>query len=500
MLRIRVSPSAKQAEEYALAALSQEGYYTQSQEMAGRWGGQGAARLGLRGRVDREAFHLLCHNINPATKEPLTPRTKANRRVGYDFNFNAPKSVSLAYEYTGDERILKTFLRAERETMEEIEREASTRVRIGGEDEDRPTRALVWGDVVHFTARPKDGIPDPHLHSHVFVFNATFDEVEGRWKAVQLGEVKANAAYYEAAFHARFAQYLREAGYKIEPHGRFFEIAGVPATAKDKFSNRTKIIQAEARRRGYTTAAEKDGLAALTREKKAKDLTKSELHALWWARLTPEEKTALEGLKTRLTRSPEPVLTPEAPLARSKEFLGRSGAALEVLRVAPQNDREAVAFALEHIFERASVVSEKDLLAEALQWGFGRATVEGVKAAVKAFPLIRVERAGRTLLTTAEVLAEEQRIVSRCLQGKGKLRALDPAWRIQDESLNPQQREAVLHVLRSRDFITGISGKAGTGKTTLLREAAQGIAWGMDKLCVFAPTSEAARDVLRKEG
>ena len=166
----------------------------------------------------------------------------------------------------------------------------------------------------------------------------------------------------------------------------------------------------------------------------------------------------------------------------------------------PRQAHKAVAFALEHLFERRSVVDARELVTEALKWGYGRVTVEGVQAAVKEFPLIRVEKNGRELITTREVLREEQRITTRCQAGKGKLAALNPDWAIEDRRLNPQQRAAVFHVLHSRDLITGISGKAGTGKTTLLKEAARGIEAGGSKLLVLAPTAEAAHGVLAEQG
>ena len=61
-------------------------------------------------------------NRHPITGEPLTPRTKADRRILYDFTFDAPKSVSLAYELGGDERILDAFRGAVQDTMADMER------------------------------------------------------------------------------------------------------------------------------------------------------------------------------------------------------------------------------------------------------------------------------------------------------------------------------------------------------------------------------------------
>jgi len=39
----------------------------------------------------------------------LTQRQKDNRRIGYDFNFHVPKSVSVLYATTKDDRILDAF-------------------------------------------------------------------------------------------------------------------------------------------------------------------------------------------------------------------------------------------------------------------------------------------------------------------------------------------------------------------------------------------------------
>jgi conjugative relaxase-like TrwC/TraI family protein len=130
MLRIIVSASVGQAKKYYSEGLTREGYYSEGQEMAGQWGGLAAEKLGLQGPVTKEAFAALCDNLNPATGKRLTGRTLDNRRVGYDFNFHVPKSVTLAYHWHKDERILTAFRESVQETMRELEQDAAARVRV----------------------------------------------------------------------------------------------------------------------------------------------------------------------------------------------------------------------------------------------------------------------------------------------------------------------------------------------------------------------------------
>ena len=86
-------------------------YYTEenAQQMKGVWHGRGAEMLQLSGEVKQEDFFKLCDNMNPATGERLTARNGCDRRVMTDFTFDVPKSVTLAYELGGDERILNAF-------------------------------------------------------------------------------------------------------------------------------------------------------------------------------------------------------------------------------------------------------------------------------------------------------------------------------------------------------------------------------------------------------
>ena len=150
---------------------------------------------------------------------------------------------------TKDERILDAFRDAVDSTMQDCEQEMHTRVRKDGKNEDRLTGNMAWGSFVHFTSRPVDGIPDPHLHAHCFVFNTTWDDQEQAWKSGQFRPVLNDAAWFGAVFHARFSRRLAELGLPIERTKKSWEIAGVSRALIDKFSRRTALSRRRRARR-----------------------------------------------------------------------------------------------------------------------------------------------------------------------------------------------------------------------------------------------------------
>ena len=190
--------------------------------------------------------------------------------------------------------------------MREIESEIKTRVRKNGANENRTTGNMVWAEFVHFTARPVNGVPDPHLHAHCYTFNTTWDDEEKKWKAGQFRDLKADAPYFEAAFHARFSRQLAELGYRIERTAKGWELAGVPQRVLDEFSRRTEQVEQKAKELGITSAKEKDGLAALTRERKQKDIDKPELRELWNKRISADERAAIQNnLRSPVSDAPK---------------------------------------------------------------------------------------------------------------------------------------------------------------------------------------------------
>ena len=450
-------------------------YYSEGQELTGRWRGKAADLLGLAGDVQQAEWEALCDNRHPRTGEQLTARTRQDRTVGYDMNFHVPKSVSLLYSMTKDERLLDAFRDAVDGTMRDIESEMQTRVRKGGKNYDRTTGNMVWGEFVHFTSRPVDGVPDPHLHAHCFVFNTTWDDQERAWKAGQFRNLKRDAPYFEAVFHSRLAHRLEQLGLATERGKHGWELAGIGRDTIEKFSRRTAQIEEKAREKGIDNVDAKAELGAKTRQSKRKDLSFPELQAGWRERMTPQEQEALRALEKKLGGDAEP--TDNTAAAR------------------------AVEFAIGHSFERKSVIDERRLLAEALKHGVGKATVEDVHRELAASDVIVAERHGRRMATTREVLAEERRLIDFARQGRGTCTPFIASCdRFRREWLTDEQKRAVKHVAESRDRVTIVRGAAGVGKTSLMQEAVEAIEAGGTKVIALAPSASASRGTLRDAG
>lgn len=425
MLRIIQSTSSAQAKSY----YSQADYYlANEQELAGQWRGEGARLLGLSGEVRQSEWESLCDNRDPRGGSRITSRQRKDRTVGYDFNFHVPKSVSLLYAETRDERVLDAFRDSVHATMEDIETEMQARVRKGGKDENRTTGNAVWGEFIHFTSRPVGGEPDPHLHAHCYLHNLTFDGQERKWKAGQFRELKRDAPYFEAVFHSRLAHKLTDLGLPIERTAKGWELGGIEKPLVKKFSRRTTQIEEKARELGIDDAAAKDELGAKTREHKQKNLAFTALQEAWRERMTPAERQVLASLSRRIGNGSRP---------------SDSGAA-----------ERAVTFAIDHEFERKSVAPERVLLARALKHGVGRATLDQVRRHMAKADLILADRAGRRMATTRRVLAEEKRLVAFARQGRGTLRPFaHKVERFQRDWLNADQKKAVKHIVESRDRV-----------------------------------------------
>ena len=484
MLRITVNKSASGAKKYYSEVYYSEGkstkdYYSEKNQNTGTWNGKAAENLGLTGDINKEDFASLCDNQIPNTKEQLTERNNIERRVGYDFTFNASKSVSLAYNFADDsdkKAILNAFQDSVKDAMLEVESGVQTRVRKSGSNQNRETGNIAYGEFIHFTSRAVDNIPDPHLHAHCFVFNATYDNTEQKWKAGEFGQVKKDAPYYEAVFHSSLAERLTHLGYEVEKSKSGFEIKGITRETIDKFSRRTEEIEKFADENNITDAKAKSALGAKTRESKRNSITSELQFENWKNRLTDAEMNKFRTLKK----------IPAADERKKENYIQAA---------------ESIKSSLHHHLERKSVTTDKEILTSAIKSSIGKSSISEIKAAFKKEnSIISVKENNQTFITSKEALQEENSLITKAYASKGAFKPLLENYIPANDKLTDEQKKAVVQTLSTTDGITIITGKAGTGKTTLMREVQAGIQLSGKKFFAFAPSAEASRSVQRKEG
>ena len=345
-----------------------------------------------------------------------------------------------------------------------------TRVRKQGNQRDRTTGNLVAAAFTHTSSRALD----PLLHTHLTVFNATFDETEKRWKALQAGGMYDAIRYGTAVYRNELAKRVQQIGYRIRPAKHGFEIEGVNDAVLKRFSKRSQqrdaVVRELEQKLGRKLSNNAIALAVhQSRAKKIKGISTTEVREQQLAQLQPDELQALQ----KLTTSVQPVR--------------------QVRRFEPEN--QALNYAVAHVFERKSVVPEHELLGVALAQHPGELDLPALKEAAKySDHLVKTERG----VSTPQILATELDLIQTVNAACDAVAPIHPTYKPADW-LGEDQRRAIYHVLRTSDRITGLRGLAGTGKTTALRELVAACKEAKIEPLFCAPTA-AATDVLRKEG
>jgi conjugative relaxase-like TrwC/TraI family protein len=476
MIQPRIQFNLANAREYFREHLSVGDYYAQGMKVAGEWLGHGAAKLGLEGMVNEEAFLALCEGKNPATGQKLGLRMNtfrqgvgmdavANRRIFYDFAIAPPKSVSVVALYQ-DDRILDLHNRAVQKAMLELERFAEARVRKGGLRAERMTGNLVAATFRHDTSRELD----PHLHTHCVVFNATFDPTESRWKALEVQSMYRAQKFATNLYRHELCKGLRALGYEIVNTIHGFEIKGVPASVIARFSKRNQQINEETDEQlkigspVTDIGALRKRIAHGNRRRKLKDSTAERLRPSWANQLTPHEMKALGALRSVQPKPAKPA---------------------DVASIA--------AWADEHLFERRSVVNDYELMSAALARGRGEDfDLAALREAIEKRAYIRED--GTRKLTSQEVLRRELGIVVAAHDGRNRHSPLNRDYR-SAPTLSVEQAVAVRQILASRDFITLFRGSAGTGKSFTLREVTEGLRAAGHPVIVLAPQRQQVADL-----
>ena len=469
--------SLRNARDYFRTHLSAGDYYSQKNAVAGEWFGQGAARLNLPQTVNESAFLALCEGNDPGTGKRLTARRNsirrengtwvANKRIFYDWTISPPKSVSVI-ALLQDPRVIDLHAGAVRAALRELETFAETRVRKDRtKDGARPTGNLVAACFRHDTSRELD----PHLHTHAVIFNATFDPVENRWKALQTHGMLKAQRFANAVYEHELCRGLTALGYKPYRYGRSFEVQGVTSAVIQRFSKRSRQIHEETAKRVArdglrgTLADIREQVAHDRRRRKIQEATADRLRSSWLGQLSTGERTALQSLHLRGSGEQ------------------RTPAALADL----------LSWGACHVFDRNSVVAEHQVLAAALNRGRGQDfSLPALRDALNHMPAVFAVKEGT--VTSQELVQLEESLVRRAAQGTVTQRAINYGF-APDPKLSAEQRRAITKLMRNNSFITLFRGAAGTGKTVTLREVQRGVIEAKLPWIILAPQRQQVLDL-----
>jgi conjugative relaxase-like TrwC/TraI family protein len=469
-------------------------YYGSRGETPLRWGGAGAARLGLEGEVTRDAYRLA---FGPGGfQDPLTgQRLVRTKRPGFELVVAAHKSLSLL-GVVGRADDMHAILDAQTAaTMGYLEDWTQSRGgRRGRAMVATPTSGLVYAVTRHGTSREGD----PHAHDHVLVANVCeMRDTQGGYKALNSAQLRDRdeAATMVGRLHS--AAKAIELGYAIEPdrgrsgRARDWRIVGIPTEVCEIFSKRADQIADYLEEMGYTSYRARNVAARRGRPVKRGTGT-DQLMPRWIAELDTHGWT-LERLAASLDRARGQCGGLAQPLTD-----------IEIDRLAAELlDPEGEFLARWKVFDRPRLVAEiAPLLYGHDPAELGR-VVDRVLASELVVPLIGIAGASDQPYTATAVLATEHTItyaLERFTRRRAQVVAHDLVGQVTaakqthfGRELSAGQRRAVQQICGSGRAVDVVVGVAGSGKTTALDVAARALETAGYQVLGTATSGQAAR-------
>jgi conjugative relaxase-like TrwC/TraI family protein len=481
-------------------------------EVPGAWSGRQAAGLGVSGRVDGQSLERLLTGHDPVSGtqigHPLVDRIVADGRVvqavsGFDATFSAPKSLSVLWALTGDDRFLEAHDVAVAAALADLERFGSTtRIRCNGGRLHPDTQGLTMAVFRQTTSRADD----PQIHTHA-VISAKVQTADGRWMALDARYLKRHQRMLGGLYQSVLRNELtHRLGVEWHPivNGQA-EIAGVPKDLLAVFSKRTAAIENtmsvkldEFRHREGREPSPKER-AALEREASADTrgrktgLGVADLATRWQGEAAEVGWTVervVEGVQRAADRSPTDALTVtdvvEAVSAQHSSW-GRADviqAICDMHRPVPQMSGQRWAAAIERGADR--------VLQRCVDLDPPNATQ-------------RRESDGRSLwieptaprFTSEAVLIQEERILTSALDAQPD--PASPSRIVEGTGLDVLQADAACSVAGD-DRLVLVVGPAGAGKTRMLAAAVSDLHAHHRPVFGVAPTAKAARVFERDTG
>ena len=500
---------------YASSAASSAAYYTTyltqaPGEVPGVWMGAQAEGLGLVGTVDGEQLQALLAGLDPVSGRSLgralTDRTTADGRVvkavaGFDATVSAPKSLSVLWALTGDDRLLECHDVAVRAVVDSLERwAATTRVRSNGGRLHLDTQGLSVAGFRQTTSR----LDDPQIHTHLVV-SAKVQTQDGRWLALDARVLKQHQRTFGGLYQSVLRSELTaKFGVGWEPivNGQT-EIAGLDPELLAVFSKRAAQVDVETDARveefearegrapsRFERAAIEREAAADTRVKKT-GTAAAELRGVWRqeaADLGHTPRSVIDAVNSAGRTQPGPTKTTVAEIVTALSDRKSVWHDLDVLREISDRFQPRRGISGERwagVLDRA--------LAQVLDACVGLdpepTATDGVEGRGSDGRSVWIEPVAPRW-SSQQVIDQELDLLAWTLSAQGL--EPSPSTSIERGHLDVLQAAAAAEVAGG-DRLVVIIGPAGAGKTSMLRAAIDDLHAQGRPVFGIAPTAKAAR-------
>lgn len=495
-------------------------YLTQAPgEVPGLWTGKQADALGLAGDVTHEDLLALLEGRDPVSGTQLGRRfsdreMKDSDRVekavaGFDATFSAPKSISVLWALTQDERFLEAHDVAVSAALAHLERFGSTtRVRAGKGVRLHPDSCgLIMAKFRQTTSRADD----PDLHTHCVISNKV-RTADGRWMALDGKYMKEFQRMLGGIYQSVIRNEVSHRfGFEWEPivNGQA-EIAGIPKDVLRTFSKRTiqmedalqpkldEFIEREGRDPSEWEVAKMTREAVIdTRQKKSgagvADLTTrwiNEAHDLGWSGHDLLDEALRFAASVTTERRADPLTAHDVLNHMSSKGSAWNRADImkavcDLKRPVPSQDGAQWAASLQRACD---FVMEECIELDPTEVAGPRRASDG--RSLVAPPVSRH-------ITSERILAEEDFIISWAIEAQ----ATDPmpSDTVDVDGLDIMQAE-VARAVAGHDRLVLAVGPAGAGKTTTLRTAVDELQGEFRWAFGVAPSAKAAHVLKRETG
>ena len=396
--------------------------------------------------------------------------TKEKKVKGIDLTFSAPKTVSISGLVTiKDERIIEAHDKAVLETMKEVEALYSyTRLT---QDSRQKSEGMAYAVV-------RDGLNrdnDPHLHTHVVLFNLTkFDNKFFALDGKQIMQRNFNKLW-GSMYRTKLKKYIEDLGYETSyTKDGMWRMEEVAHEIELEFSQRRLSIQ-EAKSLGLNDfeAWQK------TRQKKQNKLDKNEIKENWNNRVLGKEKS-IEQTQNDSKNLRESFLKDAVFSLEAKQDNQTKGTKSEItkwlLAVERATEKKAVIgkkeIFYEYLKEEMKETKTRDLSYSVVEKEFENIVKNGFIPDFKdnkysSWDIVKAER--YCIDSLSNEVKKDTNILTKQEAEKEVKKYNELERKDEKRELSGIQVEAVENILNRKQMITTIQGDAGSGKTTMLR-------------------------------